>query len=176
FDQEKKMYESQKWAMAYVAPRGVGPTAWTDDEKEQTQIRRRFQLLGMTQDSARVWDIRRGIQALRSVKGLEKTQLWLQSHSDMAANTLYASLFEPNIQRLDLHELPASHMTGPDYLNVLRFLDLPQAAAMAAERSRLVLYSEDEPSWKYVNAVGQLLKWDEKKFQIRGPVHGGENP
>ncbi|MBL9155279.1 MAG: acetylxylan esterase [Verrucomicrobiales bacterium] len=176
FDQEKKMYASQKWAMAYIAPRGVGATAWTDDEKERTQIRRRFQLLGMTQDSARVWDIRRGIQALRSVEGFEKGQLWLQSHGDMAANTLYASLFEPDIHRLDLHELPGSHMTGPDYLNVLRFLDIPQAAAMAAERSRLVIYAEDETPWAYPKSVGQLLKWDEKKLQVRAPVHGGENP
>ena len=52
----------------------------------------------------------------------------------MAANTLYASLFEPDIQRLDLHDLPGSHREGPDYLNVLRFLDIPQAASTALVR------------------------------------------
>ena len=176
FEQEKKMFASQKWAMAYVAPRGVGPTAWTDNERERTQIRRRFQLLGMTQDSARVWDIRRGIQALRTVEGMGKVQLWMQSHGEMAANTLYASLFEPEVHRLDLHAPSASHMAGPDYLNVLRFLDIPQAAAMAAERSRVVIYAEDEAPWSYVKSVSQALKWDEKKFQIRGPVEGGEKP
>jgi len=176
FDQEKKMFASQNWAMAYVAPRGVGPTAWTDNEKERTQIRRRFQLLGMTQDSARVWDIRRGIQALRTVEGMDKVQLWMQSQGEMAANTLYASLFEPEVHRLDLHALPASHMAGPDYLNVLRFLDIPQAAAMAAERSRVVIYTEDEAPWGYVKSVSQALNWDEKKFQIRGPVDANGKP
>lgn len=178
FDQERKMHASMKWGMAYVAPRGVGPTAWTSNAKERDQIRRRFQLLGMTQDSARVWDIRRSIQALRAVEGFGKPQLWLQSHANMAVNTLYASLFEPNIHRLDLHEPPASHEAGPDYLNVLRFLDIPQAAAMAADRakSRLVIYSADEPSWSYVKNTAAALKWDEKKFQIRAAMREGENP
>ena len=52
----------------------------------------------------------------------------------MAANLLYASLYLPSVTRLDLHDLPASHMQGPAYLNVLRHLDLPQAVALAAER------------------------------------------
>ena len=47
---------------------------------------------------------------------------------------LYASLFEPGIAELDLTDLPASHRDGPDFLNVLKYLDLPQAVAMAAER------------------------------------------
>ncbi len=28
FDQEKKMFENFKWGMAYVCPRGIGPSAW----------------------------------------------------------------------------------------------------------------------------------------------------
>ena len=170
FDQEKKMHEAFKWGMAYLAPRGVGPTAWTGHEKERTQIRRRFMLLGMTQDSARVWDIRRGIQALRTVEGLAKPNLWLQSSGVMAGNTLYASLFEPKIHRLDLHRLPSSHRDGPHYLNVLRFLDIPQAAAMAAENSQLRIYAEEKKPWEYLTKVGEVLEWDKKQVQVREPV------
>ncbi|MCB1236016.1 MAG: hypothetical protein KDM91_13180, partial [Verrucomicrobiae bacterium] len=167
FEREKGMYRSQKWAMAYLAPRGIGPTAWTADEKERTQIRRRFQLLGMTLDSARVWDIRRGMQALLSLPGMDKPQIWLQSHGDMACDTVYASLFEPAVHRLDLHAPPVSHVTGPDYLNVLRFLDIPQAVAMAAERSQVRVYAEDSKPWDYVAEVGKVLGWEEKQFQVR---------
>lgn len=176
FDQEKAMHQSQKWAMAYLAPIGIGPTAWTDDEKERTHIRRRFQLLGMTLDSTRVWDIRRGIQALRSIDGMDGVQLWMQSHEAMAVNTLYASIFEPKVHRLDLHDLPSSHMDGaPDYLNVLRFLDVPQAAAMAAENSRVVVYSDDKKPWTYVNQTAKALGWDEKQFELRDSMkEGGE--
>ena len=51
-------------SLAWFAPRGVGLTAWTGDEKRQTKIRRRFQLLGQTLDGMRVWDIRRAIQTI----------------------------------------------------------------------------------------------------------------
>jgi hypothetical protein len=66
FDQEKAMYSAQPWAMAYVAPRGVGPTAWAGNEKAQTQKLRRFYLLGQTWDGMQVWDLRRAIGALRA--------------------------------------------------------------------------------------------------------------
>ena len=64
----------------------------------------------------------------------------------MAANLLYASLYVPGVTRLDLHDLPRSHREGPAYLNVLRVLDLPQAVALASERTRVVLY---QPGAKY---------------------------
>ena len=51
----------------------------------------------------------------------------------MGANALYASLYLEGLSRLELEHLPVSHHAGPTYLNVLRYLDLPQALAMAAE-------------------------------------------
>ena len=51
--------------LAFVAPRGIGRTAWNADPAKQTQIRRRFMLLGQTLDGMRVWDVRRALQALR---------------------------------------------------------------------------------------------------------------
>eukprot|EP01031_Cornospumella_fuschlensis_P013660 gene13660-16701_t len=66
----------------------------------------------------------------------------------MAVNALYASLFEDGITRLDLHGLPASHDTGPAYLNVLKYLDIPQAAAMAIERARVIVYDDAKP-WEF---------------------------
>jgi hypothetical protein len=92
----------------------------------------------------------------------------------MAADALYASLFEEGITRLDLHDLPVSHDIGPAYLNVLRHLDLPQAAAMAAERTRLIIYSTDEKSWSYPDAVVKLLKLPAKQWQIRKPAKADE--
>ncbi len=167
YQQERKMFASEKWAMAYVCPRGVGPTAFTEDEKERTHIRRRFMLLGQTQDGMQVWDIRRAIQALRNIEGMEDKPLWLQSSNAMAGNTLFASLFEPDIARLDLYNLPKSQRDGASYLNILRFLDTPQALAMGVERSRIRLYQDDDKGWKYVQDVANNLKWDEQQFQIR---------
>ena len=56
FAAEQRMHKSFKWAMAYLAPRGDGPTAWSQGERKQTHIRRRFMLLGQTLDGMRVWE------------------------------------------------------------------------------------------------------------------------
>ncbi|MGE0756716.1 MAG: alpha/beta hydrolase family protein [Pirellulaceae bacterium] len=165
-----RMLSSQKWAMAYVAPRGIGPTAWDATERKQIQHQRRFYLLGQSLDSMRVWDTRRAIQAVRSVDDLKASPLWLQSHRAMAGNVLYASLFEPDIVRLDLYELPASHQAGPYYLNVSRFLDTPQALALAAARARVVLYKTDASAWQWPRDVAAQLKWPEKQLQFRQPL------
>jgi hypothetical protein len=160
-----------KWAMAYVCPRGVGPDGWTQlTANKQTQLRRRLLLLGESLESGQVWDICQAAAALRNVPGFGKTQLWLQSQRTMAANTLYASLFIPDVHRLDLHAMPASHREGPTYLNVLRHLDLPQAAALAAERSTLALYTDNPAPWRFAQSVATALSWGEKRVQIRNPL------
>jgi hypothetical protein len=164
-----------KWAMAYVCPRGVGPDGWTHlTANKQTQLRRRLLLLGESLESGQVWDIRQAAAALRNVPGFAKTQFWLQSQRTMAANALYASLFIPDVHRLDLHAMPASHRDGPTYLNVLRHLDLPQAAALAAEHSTVALYTDNPQPWRFAQGVAAALSWGEKRVQIRKPLE--ENP
>ena len=170
FASEKRMFKNQEWAMAYVAPRGIGLTAWSGDARKQNHIRRRFYLLGQTLDGMRVLDVIRSAEALRKVDGFAKTPLWMQAHGHMAANLLYASLFTPKVTRLDLHDLSASHMEGPAYLHVLRHLNLPQAVALAAERCRVVLY---QPEGKYdpfpAKAV-EALGLGSKAYSVRKPV------
>jgi dienelactone hydrolase len=159
FTQEQKMFAANPWAMAYVCPRGIGSTAWEGSAKAQTQRLRRFYLIGETLPSTQVWDIRRSLQAVRQISGLESTRLWLTAHRDQAANSLLASLFEDDIHRLDLHQLPTT-LQGHSlhYFNILKTLDLPQAAALAAERTKLVLYTNDEAPWAYPKAVTTTLE------------------
>ena len=126
-----------KRTLVLFAPRGIGPTAWTPDEKKRTEIRRRFMLLGQTLDGMRVWDLRRAIQATREIPATRSKPLTVVAEGQMGVNTLYASLFEPGIQRLNLRQLPASHREGPDYLNVLQVLDIPQALQLATARVKL---------------------------------------
>jgi hypothetical protein len=168
YDQSMRMLRSKKWAMAWVAPRGVGPTAWNPDEKKAAQIRRRFALLGQTDDGMRVWDVRRAIQALRETPGMKETPLWLQGEGRSAGIALYASLFEPKVARLDLWNLPAFHRDGPDLLNVLKTLDLPAAVAIAAERSQVRLYQDAKGGWEYPQSVAAKLGWGDDRVQVRG--------
>tara|TARA_Y100001934_G_C12302205_1_gene750528 strand:- start:277 stop:1305 length:1029 start_codon:yes stop_codon:yes gene_type:complete len=163
YDSEVRMHRNMKWGMAYVPPRGVGPTSVSKDFSSE------LTLLGQTLDSAQIWDIRRGIQALRSIDGMEEPNLWLQSSRTMAANTLYASLFEKGIHRMDLHELPATHWGGPVLPGVLRFTDIPEIGAMAAERARLTIYTGEKEAWSQLAEVGELLGW-KNRVQLRKPL------
>jgi dienelactone hydrolase len=161
-----KVFRSENEAVAYIAPRGIGPDAWNKDERKQVQIRRRFMLLGQTVDGMRVWDVRRAIQALRTLESTEETPIILKSTGNMAGIALYASLFEPGIVGLDLWNLPTTHRDGPTFLNVMRYLDVPQAAAMAAERSRVRLYQKDRFGWHFPRAVARSLGWSKDRFWI----------
>ncbi len=142
-------------AYAMCLPRGVGPTAWICSTTTQTQMRRRFMLLGQTLDGMRVWDIRRSVQALRSLKEFHDSPLWLAGEGEMGVNVLYASLFESTINGLDLRNIPSSHMEGPDYLNVLKILDIPEAAAMAAERCDVRLQITSAEKWEFPVALAK---------------------
>ena len=142
----------------WFAPRGIGPTAWTGDAMKQAQILRRFALLGQTLDGMRVWDVRRAIQAIRSVDDLKKLPLVVRSESQMAVVSLYAGLFEPGISRLELVNLPASHNKGPQLLNVLQTMDIEGALAAVLGRTPMTVYANLEPI-AYAKFVSDELDW-----------------
>ena len=124
---------------AYVtfAPRGVGFTALSGDEKQRTQIRRRFMLLGQTLDGMRVWDVRRALQSARALDGLGALPVVLWGNGGAACNALVASLFEPGIAELQLSGLPENEKEWPDYLNAWRVTTPKQLISLAGQRSKL---------------------------------------
>ncbi len=138
-------------------PRSLEPAGDAVGTKSLSHDRRRFALLGQSVAGMQVWDVRRSLQAAHTMQGYDDSKLILEAHGDMAVIALYASLFEPHIAELRLYDLPASHADGPDFLNVLKSHDIPQAVAMAAERcpARTSVWSDmlsifiwsSEPSW-----------------------------
>ena len=151
---------------AWVAPRGIGPTQWNQDERKRTHIRRRFMLLGQTIDGMRVWDVRRAIQAVRELPEAKNSPLELTGRNQMAGVALYASLYEPNLAKLTLVDLPASHREGPIFLNVTRYLDTPQAVAMAVERSPVRIERHGDVDWSYPAGVAKRLGWQPERLEL----------
>jgi len=127
--------------------------------RKEVQLRRRHMLLGETADAQRVADLVRAIRAIRASKEFSNLPIRLEADGDMAVNALYASLFVP-VDELVLTHLPKSHTNGPDYLNVLRILDLPQAVAMASERCRVELRGANEADWSYATQTARTLGWE----------------
>jgi hypothetical protein len=183
FEQNRKALEFNKWAFAAVAPRGIGPTRWSEVDLPLTlpsppaggegrvrgghQIRRRFALIGQTLDGQRVWDVRRALACLRTVPDMKDVPPWLQGKGEMAGIALYAALFEPDVARLDLWHPPTSHRQGPTFLNVRRILDVPQAVALAFPRKvRLYVKDDDEAkAWDWPLKLQKTLGKD--YLQIR---------
>ena len=166
FRQHQGMFKSFDWVMAYVAVTGVGPGRL---DPVPAGIRDGQMLnAGQTIDSVRVQDARMAVRALRGAAGLPDTALWMQASGRMAGVALYASLFEPRVVRLDLHDLPRTHEKGPFFFRVLRVLDMPQAVTMALERSKVVIYQDGDAGWEYPRDVARKLEW-KNKLQVRSP-------
>jgi dienelactone hydrolase len=126
-------------ALAYFAPRGLGEDSWSGDAKRQAHIRRRFMLLGQTLESMRVWDIRQAIRALRT--RYPEAKLSVEGNGVQGVNLLYASLYEPGLAGATFADLPPSHQQAPDYLNVLRIMDIPVALKIAESRFPVNLHA-----------------------------------
>ena len=157
--------ELRNAAIVRFASRGLGPTASSLDPADQNEVRRRYMLLGQTVDGMRVWDIRRAVAALRTSELFGRKPIHVVGYGQQAINALYASLFIDGLAGVELVKPPASHMTGPDYLSVLRFLDVPQAAAMAAERQPLKLSESNPDDWAWTTKTAQRLGWPAERLQ-----------
>jgi len=113
-------------ADGWLAVRGIGPTRWNQNPREQTHIRRRFVLLGQTVDGMRAYDIRRAVQALeQTVQGPVTLRATDPVLSQLCA---YAAAFEDGVKDLEIQPA-ASHRGGAVIPNILRFGDFPSANA-----------------------------------------------
>src|SRR5690606_33400898 len=86
------MLKSNNWAMAVLAPRGLGPSQWGQRTREDIRVRRRFFVLGRTVAEGQIWDTRRAIQALTSQDAYSQARVWVQGDNEAAGIALYAGL------------------------------------------------------------------------------------
>ena len=122
----------------------------------------------------RVWDVRRSIQALQEIEGVGDLPLELRGRGVAGGIALYASLFESGIDHIVLDQLPPSHRRGPIFLNVLRYLDMPQAVAIAADRCPVRLRETEPGAWGYPRRVAESLGWDGSRLRVGEAQPDGE--
>jgi dienelactone hydrolase len=119
-------------AWVFLVPRGVGPTAWVDNEKERIHLQRRFVLLGQTLDGMRAWDILRGLQALRELPNGRSIEVSGEASGVAAGWLLTASVFADNVSNLALDD----HQSGEAvFLNIDRVLPAGALLILAAENA-----------------------------------------
>jgi dienelactone hydrolase len=132
------------------APRGYGPTATNPQTKARTQLRRRYMLLGETLEGMQVWDV---IVAIRAARNVTKTELpvTIEASGELAAAAVYAGLSAgiDQVGEMKLTRPPKSHRAGATYMQVLRYLDMPEAVARAVlRRTTVTLLDVDPINWE----------------------------
>ncbi len=115
----KAQLKSSGTSLAWFAPRGIGRTAWSGNEKAQTKIRRRFMALGQTLDGMRVWDIRRAIQMIHFVRDADLAKVEIHSGGNVGPSAILAALYEPSVKKLAVKPRQKASL-APDYLGIWR--------------------------------------------------------
>jgi hypothetical protein len=161
----RRTLEVQNAGLALVVPRGFGPTRTTaEGTPAETQLRRRFALIGQTLDGQRVWDVHRALQALAthpSGRGLPTT---IHGRGHAAGLALLAGLYEPSVQRFDLTDLPSDETSGPTFLRLQLRLGWPQLLALAGPRP-VQLTTRTPAAWAWPLQVQTAL--GETFLQVR---------
>lgn len=152
--------------LVLFAPRGVGPTAFNPSERKQVQVRRRFMLLGQTLEGMQLWDVRRAIQAARTLPELQNAPWRWMGRGDGAGMLIYAALWEPAPDRLLLYQPPASHRDGLGLLNVRRIWDMPEALAAAACRTNIQLHTTKPEMAQWARQVLQRLGLEANRLEV----------
>jgi dienelactone hydrolase len=127
-------YDLHRGGVYRLRPRGTSPLEWTRKDPPNT-VARSHALLGRTVDSGRVWDVAATARVLKAKYGPD---IPLDVIGRGAAGVIgaYAALLEPDIDRVEVIDPPASHMNAnaPALLGVLRVLDVPEALGLLAPR------------------------------------------
>ena len=122
-------------AVAYVVPRGFGPTRWPFDPRKRNQIRRRFLILGRTLDQTRVYDVRAAVRALRVLRNealKNGRSMTVGGRGRFGEMALFAALLEPTVEQVRITGLPRarnSHLTLLGVSRVVTDADLPSLLA-----------------------------------------------
>jgi dienelactone hydrolase len=120
-----------------VSMRGAGPAKFSGNAFKQAQIRKRFHLLGQSLQSMQTGDLRRAFEAVQKSRAGKEQSLDVSADGISAGMALYASLFVDSGLMLKLSHLPESHMAGPYYPGILRYMDVPAAEMMAGKMHEL---------------------------------------
>jgi cephalosporin-C deacetylase-like acetyl esterase len=149
--------DSSVWMVVF--PRGVGEVPW-DKTFWKATLRNAMQV-GETVDSMRLTDVRAAIQALQARAEVDPARIAVAGKGVSGVLGLYAGILNPRVAHAVLIEPPSTHAEGPIFLNVLRYTDLPEAAALFAPR-RLTFYGHTPPAFEYSRHIWRLYEKPEE--------------
>ena len=116
-----------------VFPAGVSELPW--DRDTWRDVMRNSMHVGLTVDAIRLAQVKLALAALpRMDEAVDASRILVAGRGVSGVIGLYAAILEPSVHQVMLADPPVSHRTGPTFLNILRYTDLPEAAGLLAPR------------------------------------------
>jgi hypothetical protein len=138
-----------------VFPRGIGTELWDDTFRKR--VERSSMLLGRTLDEMRLYDVLCAVSYAASRPSFDGLNLTVAGKGVQGLLAAYAALLDSRVSRVILHSPPLTHMTGPVFLNVLRYTDVPQSLALLAPRE-LVFLGHEISAFDYTRGIYRLYR------------------
>jgi hypothetical protein len=117
-------------ALVVFSPRCIGFTSLGGDKKYQTQIRRRFMLLGMTVASSQVWDTIRALETVRELEAFRASPIHLIAANGLCEVAKFTVLFGPKLESCHIPNSFRDDLHAPDFLNWSRIVTPKQLEAL----------------------------------------------
>lgn len=133
-----------------VFPHGIGEAGWDRDFYKGAT--RQAMQIGETVDSIRLAGVLSAIEAARKEPSVDAAKILVAGRGTSGALALYAAILDPRVLQAMMIDPPESHVAGPVFLNILRYTDLPEAAALLAPR-RLTFYGRMPAAYAYTQRV-----------------------
>ncbi len=143
-----------------MSPRGLGAHQWIGPEAKQSQILRRFQLIGTTADAMRVWDIRRALQSVQTACPNLSAPPTAAGDPLLERHVLLASLFEPAAAPQLLHHTSADPNQWPSILNLTRTISPEELISLVIWHNGVKTKSSSAAD--YLFGLGQKLSSDSR--------------
>jgi cephalosporin-C deacetylase-like acetyl esterase len=148
-----------KQLVLYLEPRGIGATNWTR-KNGPNYVERSHALIGRTVDAGRVRDVIAAVKFRIAENPRLKVSVAGKGTAGLIA--AYAAVLDNQIAGVMLVEPPTSHMepTAPQFLNVLRVCDVPEALGLIAPRPLTIIGASKE---KFLATVAAYSAAGEKE-------------
>lgn len=107
------------------------------DDDALHHMKRQAMIAGTTLESMQVYEILRSLELLRTLPDVDPLRITVTGKFDAGVNGLYAALLDGNVERVILGSPPVSHRSGPHYLGVLKYTDIPDVIHLMGKKVRL---------------------------------------
>ena len=108
-----------------------------NDDDLLHHMKRQAMVAGTTIESMQLYEVLRSLAFLRSLPEVDSSNITIVGKAETGIHGLYAALLSNGVQRVIVGSPPGSHRTGPTYLGILRYTDIPEVLSLLGGKVRV---------------------------------------